>query len=130
MTIDGDADATADPVEEVLARLTQNHERIVKYFHEWRQAGATEHNIMGLTSPDGSGYLNFQFRRADGAFCELSLHPAIVRREAHDEVVIASARFDDDAAGRLARQEMHRVQVQGTRQQVGLHELPPTLAQE
>jgi hypothetical protein len=115
----------ADPVQEALDRLTANHERIVKYFHEWRQPGAKDHNVMGLTSPDGSGYLNFEFRRSDGTLCELSLHPAIVRRESHDEVVIASARFDDDTAARLAWQEMHRVQVHEHRQQVGLHELPP-----
>lgn len=83
---------------------------------------------MGLTTPDGSGYLNFQFRSPNGTFCELSLHPAVVRRESHDEVVIASARFDDDASARLAWQEMHRVQVQDNRQQVGLHELPATPA--
>ena len=130
MTIEGGTASAPDPMQEVLDRLTQNHERIVKYFHEWRQAGAKEHNVMGLTSPDGSGYLNFQFRRADGAFCELSLHPAIVRREAHDEVVIASARFDDDTAGRLAWQEMHRAQVQGNRHEVRLHELPPASARE
>ena len=128
MTTEGGADAAPDPVQEIFDRLTQNHERIVKYFHEWRQPGAKDHDVMGLTSPDGSGYLNFQFRRAGGTLCELSLHPAIVRRESHDEVVIASARFDDDPAGRLAWQEMHRAQVQGNRQEVRLHELPPSSA--